>query len=124
MHELSLALELHRGVRAEVDALGGGRLVRVTVAVGSLSGVEPELLRHAWEAVVADGPDRDAALELEWRVATQRCAPCGLVEEAHGDAWLRRCPRCGAPLVVAGGRELDVTSLAYDELPAIQPSPC
>ena len=43
MHELGLAAEILRIARETVDARGGGRLESVTVVVGDLSAVEPDL---------------------------------------------------------------------------------
>ncbi len=45
MHELSVATELYRACRTELEARGGGRLSEARIAVGELSAVEPELLR-------------------------------------------------------------------------------
>ncbi len=115
MHELSVALELYSGLRAEIEGRGGGRLSSVKIVVGELAGVEPALLQFAWEAVAADGTDAGALLEIEWRRVTQRCPSCGDIEEAVPGSWLRPCPICGAPLQLAGGRELDIVSFAYDE---------
>jgi len=75
-------------------------------------------LHFAWEAVVEDGPDRGAALDIEWRPVVQRCTECGVVEASESNAWLRLCPQCAEPLQLEGGRELDVVSLAFDEASA------
>ena len=80
-----------------------------------MAAVEPDLLQFAWEAVVADGFDEGAVLQIEWRPVTQHCPACGVVEEPVPGSWLRPCPTCGAPLRLEGGRELDVVSFAYDE---------
>jgi Zn finger protein HypA/HybF involved in hydrogenase expression len=70
VHEMGIALEVYRTCRETIKAHGGGRLRRVRLAVGELSAVEPELLKYAWEAVVADGPDQGVELTIEWRPAT------------------------------------------------------
>lgn len=113
MHELSLATSIHRTCRATIEARGGGRLDGVRVAVGELSAVEPDLLTFAWEAVVAGGPDAGAQLEIEWRPARQRCGACGEVAERAPGSWLTLCPRCGEPLRIEGGDELDVIQLSF-----------
>jgi hydrogenase nickel incorporation protein HypA/HybF len=113
VHELGIAAEIYRSCREAADTRGGGRLESVTVAVGELSGVEPELLAYAWEAVVEAGPDRGARLEVEWRAARQHCASCGEVAERGRGTWLRLCPRCSLPLRVEGGEELDLLSLSF-----------
>lgn len=113
MHELNLATEIHRTCRATIAARGGGRLDSVRVAVGELSAVEPELLRYAWEAVVADGGDAGATIEIEWHPARQVCDACGGPKPHEPGDWLRICPDCGRPLRIEGGNELDVVDLTY-----------
>jgi hydrogenase nickel incorporation protein HypA/HybF len=85
----------------------------VRIAVGELSGVEPDLLAFAWEAVVAEGIDRAARLEIEWHPARQQCTDCGVISERQTGSWLRLCPICQAPLCLDGGRELDILSIAF-----------
>jgi hydrogenase nickel incorporation protein HypA/HybF len=113
MHELGLALEVQRLCRARLEQAGPGRLERVRLAVGELSAAEPELLRFAWEAVTGGGPDAGSVLEIEWRPARQTCEHCGDIPERTSGTWLRLCPRCGGPLRVEGGRELDVLEFTY-----------
>lgn len=108
MHELSIAAEAYRMCRMRMDDPEHTRLSRVILAVGELSAIEPSQLRFAWNAVVADGPDANAVLEIDWRPARQRCEACGDVPERAPGAWLRLCPRCAQPLFIEGGNELDL----------------
>ena len=96
-----------------MDARGAGRLEWVRVAIGELAAVDPELLVYAWEAVVAGGPDAGARLEVEWHPVKQTCAACGETAEREPGSWLRLCPKCGRPVRVEGGDELDVLQLSY-----------
>ncbi len=121
---MGIALEIHRACRARLEAHGPGRIDRVKVAVGELSAVEPETLRYAWEAVVFDSPDADAKLEVEWRPARQICPDCGEIAEHADGTWFRLCPRCGLPLTVEGGRELELLQFAFTPLlqvPGVEP---
>jgi Zn finger protein HypA/HybF involved in hydrogenase expression len=111
MHELGLAAQIHRLCRRQLPP--AARLHRVQLAVGELAAVEPELLRYAWEAMVGDGPDAGAALEIAWCAATQRCTSCGAVAERDAAEWKRECPGCGGTLAIEGGFELDVRGLDY-----------
>lgn len=113
LHELSIAQEIYRASRAAVAGHGSGRLERVTVAVGELSAVEPDLLVFAWQALTQGGPDAAAALEVEWRPARQFCAACDADRPRSPGSWLRLCPQCGAPLAVSGGDELDVLQVTF-----------
>jgi hydrogenase nickel incorporation protein HypA/HybF len=113
VHELGIAMEIHRACRAAGDERGAGRLERVTVAVGELSAVEPDLLGFAWEALMENSPDAGAELEIEWRPCRQICAACGEVEERGPGTWMRLCPRCDGPLRIEGGDELDILQCAF-----------
>lgn len=113
MHEAAIAqaiLETSHKVMAEH---GGTRIVRVKVAVGELSAVEPELLRYAWEAATTQGPAEGSVLEVDFRPARQVCPACGPVERTPG-AWVPLCLACGSPLVVEGGRELDLLQVEFE----------
>ena len=113
MHEMGLAMAIYDTCRAAVARQGPGRLEWVRVAVGELAAVEPDLLRFAWEALTAEGPDAGSVLEVEWRPAEQRCPACGDVAERAPGSWLRLCPACGSPLRVEGGDDLDVLRLSF-----------
>ena len=113
VHELGIAAEVHRLSRKQLDGVEGARIESVIVAVGELSAVEPELLRYAWEAVVAGTPDEGAACEVEWHAAQQWCDGCGAIAERAPGSWLRLCPRCGRPLRIEGGDQLDLVRVNY-----------
>ena len=115
MHEVGLAAEIHRIARGAADARGGGRLESVTVAIGDLAAVEPDLLEFAWTAIVAGGRDESARLIVDWRPARQLCATCGDVPERAPGSWLRLCPNCQEPLAVTGGDDLDVRTVSFSE---------
>ena len=113
MHELAIAQEIYRASRTAVAGHGPGRLETVTVAVGELSAVEPDLLVFAWQALTQDGPDAGSALQVEWRPARQFCAGCNADKPRSPGSWLRLCPQCGMPLAVSGGDELDVLRVTF-----------
>lgn len=116
MHELGIASEAHRICRANLKDADRMRLVRVRLAVGELSAIEPDLLRFAWTAVTSGGPDADCEMEIDWRPARQVCDTCGEVAERAPGSWLRLCPHCGLALRVEGGQELDVVQFEAEPL--------
>jgi hydrogenase nickel incorporation protein HypA/HybF len=113
MHETGLALEILQASRKVLAENGGGKLLRVKVAVGELSAVEPELLLYAWEAAVTGTEAEGAQLEVEFCPARQRCPQCGPVSRAPG-AWIPLCWQCGSPLKVEGGLELDLLQVEFE----------
>lgn len=118
MHELSLASEIHRACRSRLAAGDARRLVRVRVAVGDLAAVEPDLLRYAWTAITASGPDAGAELVVEWRPASQRCESCGARPERPPGSWWPACPRCGQAMRIEGGDALDLLEFSHAPAPA------
>jgi Zn finger protein HypA/HybF involved in hydrogenase expression len=114
---MGLAAEIHRIARETADVEGGGRLDSVTVVVGDLAAVEPDLLGFAWDAALAGGPDEGARLIVDWRPARQICVFCGDVPERAAGSWLRLCPGCQEPLAVIGGDELEVRRIAFTQEP-------
>ena len=115
MHETGLAADAYRIAREAADAHGGGTIESVTLVVGELAAVEPDLLAFAWEAVVAGTRDAGSRLVVDWRRATQRCAACGEIADRAPGSWLRLCPLCGDPLALTGGDELDVRNVSLSE---------
>jgi hydrogenase nickel incorporation protein HypA/HybF len=108
VHELSIAQEILATSDRVLADHGGARLLRVSVAVGELTAIEPDLLRFAWEALTSGGRDAGSEIEVEWRPARQHCPTCGMDKPRDGGFWLRLCPDCGGVLQVSGGQELDL----------------
>ena len=111
LHEFGIAHEIYRVCRESMRVHAPARLMRVRVAVGELSAVEPDLLSFAWEAIVGEGPDTGAALEIDWRPGRQYCPACRADKRQGEGSWMRVCLDCGAPLEIDGGTELDVIEI-------------
>jgi hydrogenase nickel incorporation protein HypA/HybF len=114
MHEMGIALEIYRHCREQAREHNASRIEAVRVAVGELSTIEPELLKFAWEAVVAEGPDQKSALDVVWRPCSQVCTGCGQSAGRAEGSWLRVCDQCGSPLDVSGGLELDIVEITLE----------
>jgi hydrogenase nickel incorporation protein HypA/HybF len=112
---MGVAAEVRRIARESVADRGPGRITCVRLAVGDLAAIEPELLTYAWAALVAGTPEDGAALEVDWRPATQTCRVCGDLPGRAPGTWLRLCPRCDGILSVTGGDDLDVLSVVFEE---------
>ncbi len=53
MHELSLMEAVREQALEQARRHGGGRIVAISLRIGSLAGVEPEALRFAFTVVMA-----------------------------------------------------------------------
>jgi len=115
MHEAGLARELVEAVERELALKGtGGRVVRIEVLLGRLSGMSPEALRFGFEHNSAGTRLAGAALEITETGATGRCRSCGA--ESETDELPALCPRCGgADVEVELGRGLVLRSIEFEE---------
>ena len=95
MHESVVAWELLRTVEERARAAGAARVVAVGVRVGALSGLVPEALAFAFEALQADTFVAGAKLDIERVETLCQCERCGSVFPA--DETKRRCVSCGIP---------------------------
>jgi hydrogenase nickel incorporation protein HypA/HybF len=76
MHELSVCLSLMQQVEdiaRERDAL---RVTRITLNIGPLSGVEPELLRNAYPLAAAGTVAENAELVMQTADVVVHCTQC------------------------------------------------
>ena len=95
MHESVVAWELLRTVEERARASGADRVVAVGVRIGALSGLVPEALSFAFEALQVDTFVAGAKLDIERIEALCQCERCGLVFPVEETK--RRCVACGIP---------------------------
>ena len=65
MHELSIAATVMEDVLGFVEARGIGRVVRVRLAIGELTCIQPEQLKFCYESVTRETPLADSQSLLE-----------------------------------------------------------
>jgi len=108
---MSIAESVLDAVRAE-SARHAGRITRVGLVIGELSGVEPDSLRFCFDALVS-GSDLDPlALDLELIPRRNTCSDCGNTFTVVD--YNIACNICGSCRTVnSGGDEM---RLAYVEV--------
>ena len=111
MHEYSIATALLERVAAEADKHGARSVRRVTVRLGELSGVEPELLSTAFELARENTSCASASLEVDYVKARWACRACEL--EVDPKVALQ-CASCGGSACLVAGEELDLCSLELE----------
>ena len=111
MHELGIATAALEQVLAQARQAGAQQVTRICLRIGALSGVDPEALQFAFEAIVPDTPAAGATIAIEHVAAVAHCPACDrdfTADFAH----LCACPVCGRSSAdFRQGRELELTSL-------------
>lgn len=102
MHEYSIVAELVARAGREAVARAG-RVHRLHVAIGTLAGVDVELLRTAFDTFRARSSCEDAELAIRTVEAEWRCGAC---ERALAAGQRLSCPTCGRPARLACGDEI------------------
>ena len=93
MHELSVCLSLMQQIDAIVRERNAARVTRITLDVGPLSGVEPELLRNAYPLATAGTPAEHAELVMQTADVIVCCSQCNCETTVAPNKLL--CGSCG-----------------------------
>jgi len=93
MHELSVCQGMLQQVSRIAAQHDAGRVERIVVRIGPLSGVEPELLRNAFPLARAGTVAEEAELCIETLPVRVRCDRCGEETDARPNRLL--CGACG-----------------------------
>ena len=110
MHEVSIMQEVFAIALDRLRQEQATRIHRLRLRIGALSGVVPEALQFAFDALKEETPAADALLEVEYLPVRFWCSRCE--REFGGEDVAELCPTCGSPsATVQQGRELDVVSM-------------
>ena len=103
MHEYSIVQALLERVAAEAQARRATSVHRLTIRIGELSGVEPELLATAYATFRERTICARAELDLQTIAARWECPDCG---RAIGRGERLTCAACARPARLAAGDEI------------------
>lgn len=110
MHEASLMQTALEEAERHARARGCQTIRVIRLRVGALSGVVPEALAFAFEALKAGSLAASARLEIEHVPARARCGSCQ--REFTIEDVLFPCPDCGSwESELLQGRELELAQL-------------
>ena len=116
MHELAIAQAILDRAKAAADKNGGGRVLRIGLRIGEISGVEPDALSFGIEALGKGTSFEGLVLEVEQPKRRQRCTGCATEFEPEG--FTVRCPACQHETSECiAGTELDVTFIEIEDPP-------
>ena len=103
MHEYSIVQSLVDRVAAEAAARGATSVHRLSISIGELSGVDPELLITAYKTFRGRTICEDADLDLKVVPARWACERCGQKIQPGSPL---RCVVCDRPARLAEGDEI------------------
>ncbi len=110
MHEWSLACQIVREAEAEAERRRAVKVHALTVSVGKLTGVVPELLTRAYDMARVGTRLEEAALDVQVQPVKGLCHECG--KECVLDGFGLVCPSCGAlGLEVLAGDDILLTKM-------------
>ena len=108
MHELSVCLSLLREVERIARENDAGRVTKIAVTVGPLSGVEPDL-------AVAGTIAEHAEFQIDVAGIVVKCSQCGAESAAKPNRLL--CGECGDYRTnLVSGDEMVLKSLELDDI--------
>ena len=101
---------------------GADSIERLGMRVGALSGVAPDALQFAFEALKQDTPAASAELEVETIPTRLYCPACK--REFTTDDFYYACPECESfDTEIRQGRELEITFVELSSGDAAQTVP-
>ncbi len=113
MHEMSLVLDLLRQVEQLREQHHADRVTAISVQIGELAGVEPELFRSAYEILAPAAGIGAATLELIPVPLEGRCRACD--HTFHPERFRFVCPGCGAgDVTVLRGESLILQRVTFE----------
>jgi hydrogenase nickel incorporation protein HypA/HybF len=114
MHEVSVAESLLKIAVDECRRNGYSKISHVRVVIGKASGVMPEALLFAFDALKAETIAADATLTIEEVPVAGHCTVCNANFTAL-ESFVLCCPQCGSSAYnIHAGRELDIKDLEVD----------
>ena len=114
MHELGICDALLKMVDGIAKDEQLEVVSRITVEVGTLSGVVPKYLADCWEAVTDGTAFADTEFAIEVVEGTAKCFDCGQ-EFTAGINDKLVCPFCGGnKLIPVSGRDLTLKEILAD----------
>ena len=115
MHELSIMQSALNQAFREARLAGAARVHEIRLRIGVLSGVVPDALRFAFEAITPGTAAEGALLTIEEVPARFWCAACR--REFVSANFFAECPDCGAPSgELRAGREMELCSMEVDHV--------
>jgi len=113
MHEYSIVTSLIELCEEQMVKNNASKILKINIAIGKLSGVEPMLLKSAFDTFKEDGATRDAELVVDIKDVVLRCKKCNFEYSPKGDEY--GCQKCNSDeYKIVGGEEMHLMSLEME----------
>jgi hydrogenase nickel incorporation protein HypA/HybF len=113
MHEVSIMAEAVRMAVEAARAAGASRITKLQLRVGALSGVVPDALQFAFEAVTVGTLAEQATLTIEHIPARFWCQACE--QEYEAAKMFAECPQChNFSSELRSGRQMELASMEIE----------
>lgn len=110
MHELSLAQSLADEIVKVMERENAKEVIKVTVKIGALSGVDPDAFKFAVPFAFQGTVLEKTELLLDESPVTVKCRKCG--EESNPEPIMMQCLKCGSDDIdIISGREFLISSM-------------
>jgi len=112
MHELSLCHALFKQIELLASQIHARRIVAIELQIGPLAGVEPSLLKNAFDLRKQNSIAQHAILRIEQSEIKAHCPQC----HTDYDSTINdlRCPQCLCAGHLLSGNEILITGLDYN----------
>jgi len=117
MHEFSIVQSLMQLIEQQAVEHGARRVTRVVVKIGKFSGVEPHLLKTAFDTFKAHSIAETAELDIQLQELELRCQVCGHTFQPQEMRFI--CPSCQSrEVTIIQGQEMMLMSLEMETEPS------
>lgn len=115
MHEVSIAHSIIEVVSRQCAEEGYRGIEAINVRIGRASGIMPDALLFAFDAIKGGTPARDAVLRIEEVPVRGKCGDCG-GDFTAAEEFVLSCPLCGgSSFRIISGREMDIVDMEVAE---------
>ena len=114
MHEMSIMASLFRILQEKSEQVNAKKIISITIRVGALSGIEPDLLIFAFDAFAKDTNAEGARFVVNKSKISGRCKSCGNKDFEFVNFGLT-CLKCGSfEVEVMGDDELMIEKMEVE----------
>ena len=114
MHEFSIVDSLLHLAEEHATKHNAKKVTKLEIKIGILSGVEPDLLKTAFETFKEGTICEEAEFIMNIQPVVIKCQECGFEGELKKDEYL--CPKCQSPeLKIIDGEDMYLMSLELEQ---------